>query len=108
MNRAYRVWIRTLPCVAAVALRTTAHCIGRIQFCHLKHEKMGGGAAPDDVGNAFPACAQHHDEYHKLWTRLFSAEYGDVADVCARLGAEFTGDLSFPEEPWASEYRSAA
>lgn len=108
MNRPFRAWIRSLPCVAAVALKSTATCVGAVQFCHLHHEKMGGGAAPDDVGNGFPACVQHHTEYHRIWERLFSEKYGDIAELCGRLGHEFLHGVSFPEEPWAAAWRTAA
>lgn len=108
MNPAYRAWIRTLPCVAAVALKTTATCVGAVQFCHLHHEKMGGGAAPDDVGNGFPACVQHHADYHRIWQRAFSQKYEDIPELCARLGREYTEGVEFPDEPWAAEFRTAA
>ena len=91
VSEAFREYIRGKPCVGA---HHPGHeCVGRSQFCHVRHRGMGGKNAPSDVGNGFPGCSQLHGaEYHHHWREWIERKYEiDVGQIAAFYGETFVG-----------------
>jgi len=109
VDHAFRAWIRTLPCVVAVANESNVQphtCLGRVQFCHVIHAGMGGCNAPADVGNGWPACAAHHTEAHLKGLETFRARHQlpPIATLAEHLGHQYRGlEFGAPMYPddWA-------
>ena len=99
----YRARVRLLPCVVAVALGRVTECLFLVQFCHLDHSGMGGKDVPD-VGNGWPGCLKHHDEYHNIWRKAFEAKYRiDLKAICVRIADEILNGVEFPDQPYGVE-----
>ncbi len=100
----YRRYIRSKPCIVAVALGRVDECEHGVQACHRDHSGMGGKDVPDH-GNLFPACGLHHGEEHspKMGRKAFEAKYGlDIDAVCAQLEHEDVNGVEWPDEPWGA------
>jgi len=101
-DRAYEKFVRTWPCVVAVALGTPAQCGGPVEFCHLEHRGMGG-ARVSSLGNGFPACGVHHRSswagFHGLGVKTFQRTFQlDLPAICLRLLKYYELGVPFCEE----------
>ena len=100
VDKAYRAWIRSLPCILAGRARTTPlvgnfgssterhYCFGRVQGCHVQSRATGGV----DIGNMYPGCARAHDEQGQRGIPAFEQRWSvNLKAIATILEVEYRG-----------------
>ena len=104
-EEAYKRFVREeCPCICAeqdsvetfwgIPVVGSSGCWGIVQFCHNKHDGMGGAHAPV-IGNGWPGCAGHHSESHS-GRRDFEEKYGvNIEAECQKVLDAWENGASF-------------
>jgi len=79
------LWIKSLPCLACVALTVPQ----RFPTENV-HTRTGGMGRKADADTIIPLCTYHHDELHRHGPVAFEARYGwSLVDAAAHIATQW-------------------
>lgn len=89
IDRAYRAWIRRLPCLVRSLFCDAA---ARPDCAHVQSRGAGGA----DRGNCVSLCRVHHEEQHRIGIKSFQAKYDlDLQAEAVRLDALYAQEMEW-------------
>lgn len=89
----FRDYIRRQQCLVQRGWNQAGRCQGRMEFCHLVHDGMGGSRSNPIIGNGVPLCTAHHTGSQGMDTigrQTFAQRHGlDLEAIAAKLAHEW-------------------